>query len=297
MGSTLLTIGNFRSSRDHFEETITLAISKGKQPLYNLYMVDPQVASLLLLSWDLWFLGYPDQSLSRVSEALALAQDLNHPYTVAFAHYMTSVVHLLRGDAARALESAEKSFGMSQEQRFSLYAILSRISRGRAAGDLGRLEEARAGIAKGIDEARRNGIGFMLPMMDSWLADVYAKMGENERGLSIVERTLANIGDVTGRSWEAELHRQRAEILLALNPSKVGEAESHFNKSIEVAHSQSAKSMELRAATSLAEFWRTHGRPDEARALLDPIFRWFNEGTETADLRRARDVQSGLLNR
>jgi len=79
------------------------------------------VASLLLLSWDLWFMGYPDQSLSRVSEALALAQDLGQPYMVAFAHYMTSVVHLLRGDAARALESAERSFEMSQEQRFSLY--------------------------------------------------------------------------------------------------------------------------------------------------------------------------------
>ena len=270
-------------------------LAKGKQPLYNLYMVEPQAASLLLLSWDLWFLGYPDQSLARVLEALALAKDLGHPYTVAFAHYMTSVVHLLRGEAARALESAEKSLEMSQEQRFSLYVILSRISRGRAVGDLGRLGEARVEIAKGIEEARRTGVGFMLPMMDSWLADVYAKMGENERGLSIVERTLANIGDVTGRSWEAELHRQRAEILLALNPSKVGEAKSHFTKSVEVAHGQSAKSMELRAATSLAEFWRTHGRPNEARALLEPIFRWFNEGAETADLRRARDVQSGLI--
>ena len=130
MGSTLLTIGDFQSSANHFAESIKLSIGKGKQPLSNLYMVEPQAASLLLLSWDLWFLGYPDQSLSRVSEALALGQDLGHPYTVAFAHYMTSVVHLLRGDAARAFESAEKSFEMSQEQRFSLYVILSRISRG-----------------------------------------------------------------------------------------------------------------------------------------------------------------------
>ncbi|MGA8955150.1 MAG: adenylate/guanylate cyclase domain-containing protein, partial [Pseudolabrys sp.] len=76
MGSTLLTIGEFQSSANHFEETIRLSTSKGKQSLYNLYMVEPQAASLLLLSWDLWFLGYPDQSLSRVSEALALAQDL-----------------------------------------------------------------------------------------------------------------------------------------------------------------------------------------------------------------------------
>ena len=106
-------------------------------------MVEPQAASLLLLSWDLWFLGYPDQSLSRVSEALALAQDLAQPYTIAFAHYMTSVVHLLRGDPARAFESAEQSLEMSQEQRFSLYVLLSQISRGRALGDLGRAWEAR----------------------------------------------------------------------------------------------------------------------------------------------------------
>jgi len=294
MGSTLLTIGEFQSSAEHFEESIKLSTSKGKQPLSSLYMVEPQVASLLLLSWDMWILGRPDGALSRVSEALALAQDLGHPYTLTFAHYMTSVVHLLRGDAARAFESAEKSFEMSQEQRFSLYVILSRISRGRAVGDLGRLGEARAEIALGIDEARRNGVGFMLPMMESWLADMHAKDGENECALSIVERILANIGDVTGRSWESELHRQRAQILLALNPSKVREAESHLKKSIEVARGQNAKSLELRAATSLAELWRTQGRPDEARVLLEPICRLFDEGAETADLRRARGVQSAL---
>jgi len=294
MGSTLLTIGEFQSSAEHFEESIKLSISKGKQPLSSLYMVEPQVASLLLLSWDLWFLGRPDRALLRVSEALALAQDLGHPYTLAFAHYMTSVVHLLRGDAARAFESAEKSFEISQEQRFSLYVILSRISRGRAVGDLGRLGEAQAEIALGIDEARRNGVGFMRPMMNSWLADIHGKAGENERALSIVEGVLANIGDVTGRSWEAELYRQRAQILLALDPSKASEAQSHLEKSIEVARGQNAKSLELRAATSLAELWRTQGRPDQARALLKPICRWFDEGAETADLRRARDAQSTL---
>lgn len=292
MGSTLLTVGDFQSSANHFEETIRLSISKGKQPLNNLYMVEPQVASLLLLSWDLWFLGHPDQSLSRVSEALALAQDVGHPYTVAFAYYMASVVHLLRGDAARALETADKSLETSQEQRFSLYAILSRISRGRAIGDLGRLDEARVEIALGIEDARSNGVGFMLPMMDSWLADTHSKAGENEYALSIVERALANIEH--GRSWESELHRQRAKILLTLDPSQVGEPESQLKRSIEVARSQGAKSLELRAVTSLAEIWRTQGRSNEARALLEPICRWFDEGADTADLRLAREVQSVL---
>jgi predicted ATPase len=183
---------------------------------------------------------------------------------------------------------------MSKEQRFSLYAILSRISRGRAVGDLGQLGEARAEIALGIDEARRNGVGFMLPMMNSWLADLYAKAGESQSALSIVEGILVDIGDVTGRSWESELHRQKAQLLLVLNPRKTTEAESHLKKSIEVARGQSSKSLELRAATSLAELWLAQGRTDEARTMLEPICRWFDEGAETADLRRARDTLSTL---
>jgi class 3 adenylate cyclase/tetratricopeptide (TPR) repeat protein len=294
MGSSLLTIGDFRSSAEHFEESIKLSISRGKQLLSSLYVVEPQVASLLLLSWDRWFLGRPDQALSGVSEALALAQDLGHPYTLAFAHYMTSVVYLLRGEPARAFESAERSFEVSQEQRLLLYLILSRVSRGRALGDLGRLGDARTEIARGLDEARRNGVGYMLPMMNSWLADMHARAGEKERALSIVDGLLAGISDVTGRSWEAELHRQRAEILVALDPSRGGEAEAHLRKAIEVARGQGARSLELRAATSLAELWRTQGKSDEARALLEPVCGWFGEAPETADLKRAHEVRVAL---
>jgi predicted ATPase len=289
MGSTLLTIGEFERSRRHFEESIALSKSERRQSVYTLYMVEPQVASLLLLSWDLWFLGYPDQSLARVSEALTLAQELAQPYSIAFAHYMTSVVHLLRGDPVRALESAERSLEMSREQRFSLYVLLSTVSRGRALGELGRLQEAVAEIQNGIAEGRRTGVGFMLPMMYSWLADVHAQSGDNETAVSIVEQTLRDISDATGRSWEAELHRQRAEMLLALNPSKIVEAESHLKNAIELARGQNSKSLELRAAMSLAKLLRQQERIDQARELLEPIYHWFVEGSATSDLRRARD--------
>jgi predicted ATPase len=294
MGSTLLTIGEFGTSRRHFEESIALSKTERRQSVYTLYMVEPQVASLLLLSWDLWFLGYPDQSLARVSEALALAQDLSQPYSIAFAHYMTSVVHLLRGDPARALESAERSLEMSREQRFSLYVLLSTISRGRALGELGRLQEAVTEIQKGIAEARRTGVGFMLPMMYGWLADVHSRSGDHEIAASIVEQTLREISDATGRSWEAELHRQRAETLLARNPSKIAEAESHLMNAIELARRQNSKSLELRAAVSLARLLRLQERTDQARELLEPIYHWFEEGAATSDIRRARDFLMAL---
>jgi hypothetical protein len=185
MGSTLMTVGEFQSARRHFEETIALS-GRGTRPLYSLYMVEPRAASLLLLSWDLWFLGFPDQSLSRVAEALSVAQELRQPYTIAFAHYMTSVVHLLRGEPARALASAERSLKISHEQRFSLYVLLSNVSRGYALGELGQLGEGQTAIKSGIEEARSQGLGFMLPMMDSWLAGIHARSGDNETALNCI---------------------------------------------------------------------------------------------------------------
>ena len=290
MGSTLLTVGEFQTARRHFEESIALSKIEGRRPVSELYMVEPQVASLLLLSWDLWFLGYSDQSLARVSEALALAQDLAQPYSIAFAHYMISVVHLLRGDPASALHSADQSLEISREQRFSLYVILSTIARGRAFAELGRLREAAGDIQAGIAEARRTGVGFMHPMMHGWLADVHARSGENETALSIVERVLRETGDVTGRAWESELYRQKAQILLSLNPSNVAEAESSLERAVEIAGRQGAKVLELRAATGLAALWQQRGRVGEARNLLEPIYRWFEEGSDTTDVRRARDL-------
>lgn len=294
MGSTLLCIGEFRASKQHFEESIVLSKRKGKRPLNNLYMVEPQAASLLLLSWNLWFLGYPDQSLARVLEAAELGQRLAHPYTIAFAYYMTSVVHLLRGEPDRALAQAEKSLEMSTEQRFSLYALLSQISRGCALGRIGRVDEAKSEIGLGLAEARKKAVGYMLPMMNSWLAEMHARSGEHAAALAIVEQLLEDSGHAIGRAWQAELHRQKAEILLKLDAANVGLAESHFRQAIDVARSQTAKSLELRASIGLAALWQKQGRSEEARQLLEPVYLWFDEGRDTEDMRVARNIQFGL---
>jgi tetratricopeptide (TPR) repeat protein len=296
MGSTLLTVGAFKLSQEHFEKAVALSKAKRQRPLFSLYMVEPQVASLLLASWDLWFLGYPDQALSHVLEALGLARDLGQPYSIAFAHYMSSVVRIFRGEPEDALASAEQSLEMSREQRFSLYGLLSTVSRGCALGELGRVREARTQIELGLEQARTSGVGFMLPMMRGWLAQVHAEAGENETALSIVEQTLSDISDVTGRAWEPELRRQRGEIILSRDPTRVGEAEACFKEAIEAAGRQSAKSFELRAATSLTKLWQTQGRLAEMRDLIGPIYSWFSEGADTKDLRRARDIHRALIN-
>ena len=126
---------------------------------------------------------------------------------------------------------------------------------------------------------------------DSWLADMCARSGDNDAALSIVEKSLAGINDVTGRSWESELYRRKAQFLLALHPKRERDAELNLRKAIDVARLQNAKSFELRAVTGLASLWISQNRSDEARDLIEPVYDWFSEGRNTEDLRRAREVR------
>jgi predicted ATPase len=105
---------------------------------------------------------------------------------------------------------------------------------------------------------------------------------------------LSDLNDVTGRSWEAELYRQRAQFLLARSGTSANEAESCLKEALVIARRQSAKSLELQAATTLATLWQIQERFDEARGLIEPIYNWFSEGTDTADLRSARVVRDAL---
>jgi predicted ATPase len=131
----------------------------------------------------------------------------------------------------------------------------------------------------------------MLPMMDVWLADMVAQSGDCDAALSIIERSLAGLNDVTGRSWEAELHRQKAETLISLGPNREPEAEAALTRAIDFARHQDAKSLELRAASSLAALWRSHGRHQDAVSLIAPVYDWFSEGQDTRDIARARDIR------
>ena len=109
------------------------------------------------------------------------------------------------------------------------------------------------------------------------------------RGNSFVE------AEATGeRYYEAEIHRLRGELLLAASPQASTEAEACFRQALEVARSQEAKSLELRAANSLACLWRTQGKSAKARELLTEIYDWFTEGHDTLDLKKAKRTLDGL---
>ncbi|HKC42560.1 MAG TPA: AAA family ATPase, partial [Burkholderiales bacterium] len=294
LGCTLFTFGDFVRAREHLEEAISLSRGANSGASSWSYLVEPGIAAQLILAWNLWILGYPEQALGNALQALEQANVRADPYTVAFAHYVTSAVQLLRGNPLSSLAHADQSLALSREHRINLYALYSRFGRGCALARMGQSEQAIVEIREGIEEACRSNLEYMRAFMLGWLATVQAETGDHESALWTIDVAFKHVNDVAGRAWEAELHRLRGDALLAARPDAVDDAERSYRDAVAVAQRQGARSLELRAATSLARLLRGQGRDDDARELLAPVYGWFTEGFATADLKEAQALLDEL---
>jgi predicted negative regulator of RcsB-dependent stress response len=241
-----------------------------------------------MLAWDLWILGYPAQALKNVLQALDEATKSGDPYSIAFAHYVTSVVRLLRGEPRESLEEADKSLELSTKYRINLYALYSRFGRGCALVKLGHAAQAIVEIRGGVEQARRSNLGYMRSFMLAWLAMAQMAAGDPESSLSTAHEACKHVDEVAGRAWEAEVRRLQGDITLVVRPDAGQEVESSYVEAITVAQRQQARSLELRAATSLARLFQSHGRNSKAREILTPVYGWFTEGFDTEDLNNAK---------
>jgi class 3 adenylate cyclase/tetratricopeptide (TPR) repeat protein len=296
LGSTLYTLGDFVRARVQLELAFApKQVTTTDAPSLSLsYAVDPRVAAQLVLAWDLWILGYPDQARHHALEGLDRAKEQNNPYSTAFAHYVISAVRLLRGEIQDALKHADLGLEVSREHRINLYVLYSQFARGCALAMLGQKHQAMSEIREGIEQARRINLRHMRGFMSGWLATVQLETGDPEAALSTLDAELKQINEVSGRAWEGELRRLRGDALLSLHPSAVDEAEQNYEEAIATASEQCARSYELRATTSLAQLLGRRGRKDEALGRLDAILNWFSEGLETADLMHAKALRKTL---
>ena len=125
-------------------------------------------------------------------------------------------------------------------------------------------------------------------------ADVYGKAEQAEERLRLLGQALAAVRNAEGRFYDAELSRLKGELMLACSAEPHAEGEACFRQALDIARRQQAKSWELRAAMSLARLWQQQGRRAEAQDLLAPIYGWFTEGFDTADLQEAKVLLDAL---
>jgi predicted ATPase len=252
---------------------------------------DPGVCAGSYAAQAEWVVGYPDKALASIADTLALAEGIAHPFTLSVAITMSTVVHLNRREPEQALRQVQAVEVLAAEQRLSLIYAPDML-RGVALLGQGGVEEAVASIREGVTKWTQLGRTLMLPYGFVFLGESLARYGDRSAALAALRKGLETAYATGEHAWDAELHRLTGIVQIAENKLENGQAS--LQQAIRVAQAQQAKSLELRAAAGLARLWGEQGRRADARDVLAPIYDWFTEGFDTADLKEAKALLEEL---
>jgi class 3 adenylate cyclase/predicted ATPase len=294
LGLTWFGLGALPAARQHLEAAIArYTPDQRRAPVFRMG-VDLGVSCRAFAALTLWLLGYPEQALARRHDAVALAHELLHPYSLAYARCLAAFVSQFRRDVLAVHEQAEAAVALATEQSFPQWAPWGTSARGWALAMQGQGEEGVAQIRQGIAGCRATGAALYVPYFYTVLADVCDHLGHPADGLQALAEAHTLVEQHDERWWEAEVARLRGVLLLKHPWTPPAEAETCFRQALDVARRQEAKSLELRATMSLARLWQQQGKRAEAHALLAPVYHWFTEGFDTADLQEAKSLLEEL---
>jgi tetratricopeptide (TPR) repeat protein len=242
-------------------------------------------------AWSAWFAGQPERGLALIREAVALARELSEPHGLAHALGGAAILHQLRRERRLAEQHADAALALSDEHGLVLYHAMARIVRGWAQSGRGDDEGVAEEIRQGLAAWRSTGAQLMCPHYLALLTEALPP-ALVDQALRLLDEALALVESTGERSYEAELYRLKGERLLtrATDGASLEAANACFEQALAIAQRQSARSLELRAAISLARLYRDHGRPSQVRALVTSIYQRFDQGFDTLDLREARSL-------
>jgi predicted ATPase len=216
------------------------------------------------------------------------------PHSLVFALRSAAVFHQLRREIHCTQERAEAAINLAKEHRFPQFRAVGSMLHGWALAHQGQAKEGIEQLAQVLTAWHATGAESSRPYFLALLAEAHGIMGQPETGLTLLTEALTLV-DATGERWyESELYRLKGALLLQQSPDNYVEVESCFAQAMTIARSQQAKSFELRTATSLARLWKQQGKRQEAHDLLAPVYGWFTEGFDTADLKDAKTLLNEL---
>jgi class 3 adenylate cyclase/predicted ATPase len=293
LGEPLAWLGEFAMARTHLEQGVA-CYTPHEHCRHYADWFDPGVSCHIFAALALWPLGDVEQAQHHVQAALAAAQEIPNSMNLAVALCFAALFHQYRGEGAAAYARAEAAVRLSTERGFTHFVALGTIYQGWALVMQEQAAEGIAHIHHGLTAYEATGALLERPSSLALLATAYEKVGKVEEGLTRLEEALALVEAREIRWCEAELHRCKGQLLLRQTAPNVPQAEACFQQALSIARRQQAKSWELRAAMGLACLWQQQGKWAEARALLAPVYGWFTEGFDTADLQEARALLEAL---
>jgi predicted ATPase len=203
-------------------------------------------------------------------------------------------VHQFRREVLAAHAQAAAAMTLATEQEFALYVARGTVLHGWALAMQGQSEAGLAAMRQGLAADLATGSKSWQPYCLGLLAEAYGAGGHPAEGLTALAEALAVLDTTELRYYAAELYRLKGALLLQHAVPDAAQAEACFHWALDVARQQQAKSFELRAATSLARLWQSQDKRQEAYDLLAPVYHWFTEGFDTADLQEAKALLADL---
>ena len=288
--TTQYALGKWRSVCEHTDQGLFLYRPEHFSHAFVYSGHDFGVCAAAKQGVSLWMLGFPDQALARAQESISRARQLSHPPSLHHALYHTAVVHYFRRDAAAAREVVVARLQLAQE---GLPAYVPNIN-------------LQLAMIQAVESAQQVPAPFTAAppaLPNEILRDVEGKglflclfgcvcelAGEVDAGLNVLQPAISEAEATGARLWELEFSRLAGNLLLLAKPGDFEQSEAHYRRAIEIAREQQARSLELRASTSLARLWADRGDRQDAYDLLAPTYAWFTEGFNTRDLIDAKAV-------
>ena len=290
MGVVLSWLGDLTAACTHLEQGAALYDRQQHAPRAYHSGPDVGVSCLSMGAIPLWMLGYPDRAAARSEQAIALAQELNHPFSLAFALVNAARLYYFRREWQTVQERAEAVQKLAAEHDFAFWQAVATRWQGVVLAAQGQSENGIALICQGHMAYQANGTTTGEPYYRLLLAEAYSHAGQTERGMQVMCEALADFAKAEDRLYEAEVYRLKGKVLLACGTTPLSEVEACFRQALAAARRQKAKSLELRAAMSLVQL----GQQGKAHDALADIYHRFNEGFDTADLLEAKELLEEL---
>ncbi len=282
LGVTHFYLGQLDAAQTHLDEVVARYDPHQHQLHASFGGADLGVTCLCHAGLALWLRGYPDQAVQRSEQAIALARQLGQPFSLAFACCLTGWLHQYRAEKSLVQERAAAAITLSGEQGFALSAAFGAVLHGWA-----RIETDLTPLQQGLAAYQATGAELGRLQFLTLLAAGQLQTKHMDAALAVLDEALAAMPRTGERFFEAEVYRLRGEAFL-LKKDEGGElkAEECFRRALEVARQQGARSLELRAALSLARLRCSA----EVHNLLSGVYQWFTEGFNTADLQEAKTL-------
>jgi predicted ATPase len=294
MGSSLLYTGDIVKGRVQLDKANALYDPVQHRRLATRFGQDIRVAILSWRSLALWLLGYPDAALADVDHAVSNAREINQAATLIYALIITPITALHCGSFAAASAQLAEGIALADEKSTGFFKAGGSCLQGCILALRGEVANSVGLITSGLEAWRATGATLFVPLYLSNLARAYAALGRSGEARRCIDEAICTIATTKGRWFEAEANRVAGEIALKSPEPDAGKAERYFERALDIARKQEAKSWELRAAMSMARLWRDQGSRQQARGLLASVYGWFTEGFATLDLKEARDLLDTL---